>query len=51
MGLCGGKENGALERPNQGILTVYGDYFSPETRTLMALIRMGDVKHEFTELD
>lgn len=51
MGLCGGKESNSLERPGQGILTVYGDYFSPETRTLMTIIKMGEVKHEFHELD
>ena len=51
MGLCGGKESGSLERPNQGILTVYGDYFTSETRTLMNIIKLGDVKCEFTEVD
>lgn len=50
MGICGSKDN-ALERPNQGVLTVYGDFFSTETRTLMTIIKMGDVKHEFTEMD
>ena len=51
MGLCGGKESGSLERPNQGILTVYGDYFTSETRTLMNIIKLGDIKCEFTEVD
>lgn len=51
MGLCGGKESGSLERPGQGILTVYGDFFSPETRTLMAMIQMGGIPHNFHPVD
>lgn len=51
MGLCGGKESNTLERPGQGILTVYGDYFSPETRTLMTMIEMGQVPHNFHAVD
>ncbi len=51
MGLCGGKESNTLERPGSGILTVYGDHFSPETRTLIAMINIGDIKHEFHPLD
>lgn len=51
MGLCGGKEGGSLERPGSGILTIYGDYFSPETRTLMALIQIGGVPHNFHPVD
>lgn len=32
-------------------MTVYGDYFSPETRTLMTMIEMGQVPHNFHAVD
>lgn len=51
MGLCGGKESNSLERPGQGILTVYGDYFTGETRTLMTMIALGQVPHLFVAVD
>lgn len=51
MGLCGGKEQGALERPGQGILTVWGDPFQSETRTIMAVIKLGGIPHEFHPVD
>jgi hypothetical protein len=52
MGLCGSKDGGgSLEKPGQGILTVYGDLFSSETRTLMLMIHMGGVNHNFHPVD
>ena len=38
MGVCGSKDNSALDRPGQGGLTVWGDYFSAETRTIMVML-------------
>lgn len=51
MGLCGGKEANALERPGQGILSVWGDPFQSETRTIMAVIKLGGIPHEFHAVD
>jgi hypothetical protein len=47
MGLCGGKEsnNATLDKPAQSILTVWGDFFSPETRTIMIMVKMGTINH------
>lgn len=51
MGGCGSKDNTTLERPGQGILTFWGDPFSPETRTVQALLALGQIKHEFHSVD
>jgi hypothetical protein len=42
MGLCGSKETGVatLDKPGNGILTVWGDYFSPETRTILVILHI-----------
>ena len=44
MGLCESRQGGsyaALERPKSTILTLYGDHFSPDTRSILILIKMG----------
>src|SRR5437868_2018667 len=51
MGVCGSKDNSSLDRPGQGVLTVWGDYFSPETRTILTMLTLGQVKHEFQAVD
>ena len=51
MGVLCGKESSTLDKPGQSILTVWGDFFSSETRTIMTMIRMADLKHEFHEID
>ena len=52
MGLCGGKEQGnALEKPGAGILSVWGDPFQSETRTILNAIKLGGIKHEFHAVD
>ena len=41
-----------MERPGLQILTVWGDPFQPETRTIMCMIKMaGELNHEFHQLD
>jgi hypothetical protein len=42
MGLCGSKEAGVatLNSPGTGMLTVWGDYFSPETRTIIVILNL-----------
>ena len=52
MGLCTSKENQTLDKPGaSGILTVHGDYFSPETRTIMVMLHQGNVKCELHVVD
>eukprot|EP00347_Sterkiella_histriomuscorum_P024508 403330868 len=51
MGQICGSANNTLEKPGSGILTVYGDHFSPETRTIMCMIEMGQVPHQFHAVD
>ena len=51
MGLCGGKDQNSLERPGKGILSVWGDPFQSETRTIIAAIKIGGIKYEFHPID
>ena len=51
MGGCGSKDNNTLERPGQGVLTIWGDYFTPETRTIVAILQMCSIKFEFHSVD
>ena len=32
-------------------LTLYGDYFDADTRTVLTLLALGNVKHKFVEVD
>jgi hypothetical protein len=44
MGLCGSRNSGggaSLDRPISQVLTVWGDYFSADTRSILTLIAMG----------
>ena len=51
MGLCGTKEQPIIDKPVSNVLTVWGDYFSPETRTIMVILSSCDVKHELNIVD
>ena len=51
MGLCQAKPSDTLDRPGSSILTVWGDFFQPETRTLMIMIQIAGINHEFREVD
>ena len=33
------------------LLTLYGDYFDADTRTVLTLLALGNVKHKFVEVD
>ena len=47
---CGGSKD-TLERPGQGKLTVWGDYFNSDTRTIIAILDYAGVPHNFVEID
>ena len=52
MGLCTSKENSTLDKPGaSSMLTVWGDYFSPETRTIMVILHQGQVKCDLQIVD
>ena len=52
MGNCGNPSSQqVLDRPGGGILMIWGDYFSSETRTILVMLRMCDVKHEAKIID
>jgi len=44
MGCSGGKEN-TLERPGGGKLTVWGDHFNSDTRTILAILYIAGIAH------
>ena len=46
---CGGSTH--LPRNGTQTLTVYGDYFNPETRTILAMLYIAGVPHQFQEID
>ena len=45
MGLTASKEGGntAPEKPTTNIFTIKGDYFSPDTRTMLVILNMSRV--------
>ena len=49
MGCSGGKET--LDRPGAGKLTVWGDFFNADTRTILSLLYIAGVPHQFEEVD
>ena len=52
MGLCDSKQDQQpIDRPGSGKLVVWGDFFSPETRTLLVMLKMANVPHEFKEIN
>lgn len=50
MGCSGSKEN-TLERPGGGKLTVWGDYFNSDTRTILAILYIAGIPHAMEEVD
>jgi glutathione S-transferase len=50
MGCSAGKEN-TLERPGSGKLTVWGDFFNSDTRTILAILQIAGVPHDIQEID
>ena len=50
MGCSGSKEN-TLERPGSGKLTVWGDYFNADTRTILSILFIAGIPHQFEEVD
>ena len=49
MGCSGAKP--AIERPTSSRLTVWGDYFNSETRTLLAILNICKVQYTFTKVN
>ena len=50
MGLCGSRvdQQEALARPKaQEIVTLWGDMFQPETRSIVVLIKIADMADKF----
>lgn len=51
MGCSDSKELNTLDRPLERSLTVWGDYLNSETRTILALLNIAGIPHEFEEID
>lgn len=51
MGSFCAKPENVVGGPAHTELTVYGDYFIAETRTLLLLIQLGDTSHQFIEVN
>ncbi len=47
MGLCVSKEGGmanvSIEKPMVNVFTIKGDYFSPDTRTMLVILQMSRI--------
>ena len=41
----------SIEKPGEGLITVYGDYFSPETRTILAILDISGLKYMLKHID
>lgn len=50
MGCSGSKEN-TLDRPGSGKLTIWGDYFNSDTRTILSILYIAGVPHAMEEVD
>jgi hypothetical protein len=50
MGCSASKET-TLERPGAGKLTVWGDYFNSDTRTIIAILNISGIMHLIEEVD
>ena len=46
---CGGSKDSNLV--NGGMLTVWGDFFSSETRTMVAILKIANIMHKMTYID
>ena len=49
MGCGGSKET--LDRPGGGKLTVWGDFFSADTRTILSILYIAGVPYNLEEVD
>ena len=53
MGCAGSKDN-TLERPgglSKNQLTVWGDYFNSDTRTILSILHIAGIPHAIEEVD
>ena len=52
MGCSNGKQE-TLDRPgvNGGKLTVWGDYFNSDTRTILSILQVAGIPHTLEEVD
>ena len=48
---CGGSKENTLDRPGSGKLTVWGDYFNSDTRTILSIINIAGVPYSLEEVD
>ena len=48
---CGNSQQSVSTRPGQGQLLIWGDYFSPETRTIIAMLMITGIKFELELVD
>ena len=48
---CGGSSQSVSNRPGAGKLLIWGDYFSPETRTILGLLMMSDIGFDIEIVD
>lgn len=48
---CGGSKENTLERPGNGKLTVWGDHFNSDTRTILSIIEIAGVPYSLEEID
>lgn len=48
---CGGSKENTLDRPGNGKLTVWGDHFNSDTRTILSIINIAGVPYSFEEVD
>jgi len=48
---CGGSKENTLERPGGGRLTIWGDYFNSDTRTILSVLYIAGVPYQLEEID
>jgi len=48
---CSGTKPTTLERPQSSRLTVWGDYFNSDTRTLLAILNIAGVPYVFEKVN
>jgi len=48
---CGSSKENTLERPGGGKLTVWGDHFNSDTRTILSILNIAGVPHQLEIVD
>ena len=48
---CHAQDAGLPDDRHQGPFTVYGDYFNSDTRAILAICKLANVKHNFQLVD